>query len=329
MMNQRQTVPTIALTAGEPAGVGPDLIIKMALETFPVRLVVIADRDLLAARARQLKIPLTFSDFREDSPPHKPGHLTVLHVPLAAEVITGKLNVANAAYVIKTLQLAGMSCLQQKFSAIVTAPVHKGIINDAGIPFSGHTEFFAELTHTPRVVMMLIAEQLRVATVTTHLPLASVAATITPQALTQTVRILHADLQRRFNIAHPHIFVAGLNPHAGEGGHLGREEIEIITPTLQKLRAQGIQLTGPLPADTLFIPKYLQQADAFLVMYHDQGLPVVKYHGFEAAVNMTLGLPIIRTSVDHGSALELAGTGQASIGSLLAAMQLAIKLCQN
>lgn len=324
----KKTTSRIAITAGEPAGIGPDLILKIAQQQTTAPWVVIADRNLLAERAKQLNIDVTFSDY-EIAKQHQPGHLSVLHVPLKTKAIPGKLNVVNADYVIKTLQIAGAGCLQKEFAAVVTAPVHKAVINDAGIAFSGHTEFFAQLTQTPRVVMMLVAKQLRVALVTTHLPLAQVANAITAAAIEQTLRILQHDLQQRFKIVNPHIFVAGLNPHAGEAGHLGREEIEIIAPLLNKLRSEGMQLTGPLPADTLFIPKYSQQADAFLAMYHDQGLPVVKYHGFDEAVNVTLGMPIIRTSVDHGTALELAGTGHASTGSLMAAIALAIKLVEG
>jgi len=248
---------------------------------------------------------------------------------LAAPAVPGQLDVANARYVLQTLQMAVDGCLGGQFQAMVTAPVQKSVINDAGIPFSGHTEFLAENTGTARVVMLLAAGDLRVALATTHLPLAQVPAAITAASLTATLRIIHADLAGKFGIAKPCIAVLGLNPHAGEGGHLGREEIEVINPVLELLRAEGMNLLGPLPADTAFSPKLLEQADAYLAMFHDQGLPVLKYAGFGNAVNITLGLPIVRTSVDHGTALDLAGTGAASDGSLRAALELAIGLGVN
>lgn len=230
---------------------------------------------------------------------------------------------------LETLTRAGQGCLDGTFAGMITAPVHKGVINQAGIAFSGHTEFLAELTHTQQVVMMLATRGLRVALVTTHLPLKDVAAAITTERLERVIRILHADLQSKFGIAEPRILVCGLNPHAGEGGHLGREEIEIIEPTLERMRTQGVNLIGPLPADTLFTPKYLEHADAVLAMYHDQGLPVLKFKGFGAALNVTLGLPIIRTSVDHGTALDLAGTGKVDIGSLQVALETAYQMAAS
>ena len=258
--------------------------------------------------------------------PAPAGSLYVWDTALAAAVVPGELNKANAAYVLHTLTRAGQGCLDGHFAGMITAPVHKGVINEAGIAFSGHTEFLAELTHTEQVVMMLATHGLRVALVTTHLPLKDVAAAITPERLSRVTRILAHDLRTKFGIAQPRILVCGLNPHAGEGGHLGREEIEVIEPALQQLRGEGIDLIGPLPADTLFTPKHLEHCDAVLAMYHDQGLPVLKYEGFGAAVNVTLGLPIIRTSVDHGTALDLAGSGRIDSGSLQVALQTAYQM---
>jgi 4-hydroxythreonine-4-phosphate dehydrogenase len=313
----------IAITAGEPAGIGPDLALKLAGRTDAVRHVVISDRNLLAARARQLGETVTLVDYHPAPVALPAGALEVLHVPLVAPCIAGTLDPANARFVLDTLDRAVDGCLSGEFAAMVTAPVHKGVINDAGIPFTGHTEYLAARTHTPRVVMMLAGDNLRVALVTTHLPLRAVADAITREELDAVVRILHHDLCHRFGLADPHIVVAGLNPHAGEGGHMGREEIDIIEPTLDALRAEGMHLTGPLPADTLFNPDRLAGCDAVLAMYHDQGLPVLKYATFGHGINITLGLPVIRTSVDHGTALDLAGTGRASHGSLFAAVELA------
>ncbi|MDQ5891286.1 MAG: 4-hydroxythreonine-4-phosphate dehydrogenase, partial [Pseudomonadota bacterium] len=253
----------------------------------------------------------------------------LLPIAAPATIIPGQLNVANSAYVVETLTRACDGCLNGEFAALITGPVHKGIINDAGVPFSGHTEFFADRSRCDRVVMMLATEELRVALATTHLPLAAVSAAITRQSLHEVITILHHDLQTKFGIAQPQIYVCGLNPHAGEGGHMGREELDVINPALDELRQQGITLVGPLPADTLFQPKYLQHADAVLAMYHDQGLPVLKYQGFGRAVNITLGLPFIRTSVDHGTALELAATGSADPGSFITALNLAIKMIKH
>lgn len=317
-------LPIIALTAGEPAGIGPDLCVLLAQQPASMRVVVLADKSLLASRARALKLPLAIMDYAPlADQPAPPGVLEVMHVPLVAAVQPGKLDPANSRYVLETLRLAVEGCQSGTFDAMVTAPVHKGIINDAGIPFTGHTEFLAERTATSRVVMMLVGGGMRVALATTHLPLREVADAITQNSLAEVIRILHHDLVSRFGLAQPRILVAGLNPHAGEGGHLGREEIEVISPVLEALRAQGMNLLGPLPADTLFTPRMLAECDAVLAMYHDQGLPVLKHASFGGGVNVTLGLPIIRTSVDHGTALDLAGSGRADAGSLLAALDLA------
>ncbi|AXK38650.1 4-hydroxythreonine-4-phosphate dehydrogenase PdxA [Crenobacter cavernae] len=315
----------IAITAGEPAGIGPDLVLRLAELAGARRRVIVADRGLLEARARQLGLDVTLADYRRDAAPLK-GALEVLHVPLAAPAVAGKLDAANGRYVLDTLDVAIAGCVSGEFAAIVTAPVHKGVINEAGVPFTGHTEYLAERTQTHKVVMLLAGGGLRVALATTHLPLKDVSAAITREGLAEVIRILHADLVARFGIAVPRILVAGLNPHAGESGHMGREEIDVIAPVLEALRAEGMHLTGPLPADTLFQPRYLDHADAVLAMYHDQGLPVLKYASFGAGVNITLGLPIVRTSVDHGTALDLAGTGRAEPGSLFEAVALAEQL---
>ena len=312
----------LALTAGEPAGIGPELCLQLATEARDAGLVVIASRELLQARASALGLEVQLHDWQPGMVPEtRAGHLSVRHVDGCQSTLAGQLDAANSQYVLDTLTVAARGCLNGSFDGMVTAPVHKGVINEAGIVFSGHTEFLQELCGVERVVMMLATEELRVALVTTHLPLKDVSAAITPQRLTQVTRILNADLQTFFGIEQPRILVAGLNPHAGEGGHLGREEIEVIEPTLEQLRAEGIQLTGPLPADTLFTPHWLDNADAVLAMYHDQGLPVLKFQGFGRAVNITLGLPIVRTSVDHGTALDLAGTGKADAGSLHTAIR--------
>jgi 4-hydroxythreonine-4-phosphate dehydrogenase len=286
---------------------------------------------VLGARARLLGQSLELIDYRVDatSPTrtrHEPGKLRIVNFPTAVPVVPGTLNPDNATYVLQTLDFAAAACLRDEFDAIVTAPVQKSVINDAGFPFSGHTEYFADKTGSATPVMLLVADQLRVALVTTHLPLTAVSAAITPTTLSNVIHILDRDLQLRFGIATPRILVCGLNPHAGESGHLGREEIEVIEPVLRQLRAEGLTLTGPVPADTAFTPHMLAHADAVLAMYHDQGLPVLKNVGFGHAVNITLGLPIIRTSVDHGTALDLAGTGKADAGSLSAAVALAITI---
>lgn len=318
----------IALTPGEPAGIGPDLIISIAQQTILNNIIVIADKYLLQQRATLLNYPLEIIDYDPaiNFQLQKKGQLTVLHQPLIVDCVPGQLNKNNSEYVLATLQRAARGCLNKEFAAIVTGPVHKGIINDAGIKFSGHTEFFAEISNTEHVVMLLAAKQLRVALVTTHLPLRYVADAITENLLVKTLTILHHDLKKHFRIQQPRILVCGLNPHAGENGHSGREEIEIITPTLEKLRQQGMQLIGPVSADTAFLPKNLIEIDVVLAMYHDQGLTVLKHIAFDNAVNITLGLPFIRTSVDHGTALHLAGTGQADANSLLAAIEMANRI---
>lgn len=320
------TVARFALTPGEPAGVGPDLCLSLARWMQPWPVIAIASQAMLAERATQLGWEIELIPVDPGCWPDRPaesGGLYVWDTPLAAPVRPGHLDPANASYVLQTLTRAGHGCLNGDFSGMITAPVHKGVINDAGIPFSGHTEFLAELTGAEQVVMMLATRDLRVALATTHLPLREVADAITAERLSRVIRILHRELRDRFAIQRPRILVCGLNPHAGEGGHLGREEIDVIEPVLETLRQEDMQLIGPLPADTLFTPRHLQHGDAVLAMYHDQGLPVLKYKGFGAAVNITLGLPIIRTSVDHGTALDLAGTGRADSGSLLVALETA------
>jgi len=323
--------PRIIITPGEPAGIGPDLVVQLAQRDWPVELVVCADGALLTGRASLLGLPLQLLPYDAQRPAasQRAGTLTLLPVPLRAPVTPGVLDVRNGEYVVETLARACDGALSGEFSALITGPVHKGIINDAGIPFTGHTEFFEARAQSEKVVMMLATEALRVALATTHLPLKAVADAITPDSLRQVITILHHDLQHKFGIAAPHILVCGLNPHAGEGGHMGSEEIDTIIPVLDALRATGMNLSGPLPADTLFQPKYLDHADAVLAMYHDQGLPVLKYQGFGRAVNITLGLPFIRTSVDHGTALELAGRGTAEVGSFTTALNLAIKMIVN
>jgi len=315
----------LAYTPGEPAGIGPDLIIQLAQHKTLDDIVVIADSEMLAERAQQLELPLHIHSGTE-KPASPTGHsasLCVLPERQTAIAVAGKLDPDNANYVLNTLTRAAQGCLDGKFSGLVTGPVHKGIINEAGIPFSGHTEFLAKLCGDTHPVMMLATNSLRVALVTTHLPLRKIPDAITQDRLILTLRILHRDLQARFHIPKPHILVCGLNPHAGEDGHLGNEEIDIIEPALKQLINEGMDLIGPLPADTAFTPRLLKTADAVLAMYHDQGLPVLKHSGFGKAVNITLGLPITRTSVDHGTALELAGSGKAEIGSVEAALAMA------
>jgi 4-hydroxythreonine-4-phosphate dehydrogenase len=326
------SIPRIFLTPGEPAGIGPDLAVILARRRLPAEIVVVADPALLRERARHLRqrVEVVEVDPRARRPAaHRPGRLLVAPVPLRRPAQAGVLDPANASYVLDTLRQAVKLCEAHRRAALVTGPVHKAVINDAGIPFTGHTEFLAELTGVATPVMMLVAGTLRVALATTHLPLRAVPDAITETGLKAVLRVLAADLRARFGIARPRILVAGLNPHAGEGGHLGREETEVIAPALAELRAEGLDLTGPLPADTLFTPPVLDGADAVLAMYHDQGLPVLKHAGFGAAVNVTLGLPIIRTSVDHGTALELAGTGRADSGSLLGAIAMAAALARR
>jgi len=313
--------PVIALTPGEPAGVGPDLCLQLAQRPPDAALVLIADPAVLAERARLLKLPFTAREWQGRD--KADAGVFVLPVKTTRPVVAGRLDTANAPYVVETLKSAVDGCLRAEFDALVTGPVHKGIINDAGIPFTGHTEFLAERSGVPQPVMMLAAPGLRVALATIHLPLAEVPRAITRARLTAVIGVLHTDLRKKFGIADPVILVCGLNPHAGESGHLGREEIEVIEPVVGELAARGMRLRGPVPADTAFIPAQLAGVDAVLAMYHDQGLPVIKRHDFAHAVNVTLGLPFVRTSVDHGTALELAGTGRADVSSLVAAIDMA------
>lgn len=330
----------LAITSGEPSGIGPDLCLRLAEQDWPDELVVLGDRKLLEARATQIGWQATFRSYELTAPlqASRQGELTVCDIAADAPVVAGHLDVKNAGYVIRLLDRAIDGCQRKEFAAMVTAPLHKGVINDAGRPFTGHTEYLAEQTATPRVVMMLGGDTpqgpLRVALATTHLPLADVPAAITTEELTAVLRILHQDLRDKFGLANPRILVTGLNPHAGEGGHMGREETDVITPVLELLRAEGMTLIGPLPADTLFTPRVLPQGDAVLAMYHDQGLAPLKYATFGQGINITLGLPIIRTSVDHGTALDLAGRSindpaAADPGSLYAAVRLASQLAER
>jgi 4-hydroxythreonine-4-phosphate dehydrogenase len=319
--------PVIAITAGEPAGIGPDLCVALARERVAAQIVIVADRRLLIERAQTVGIALKCEDFVPGAgAPAADNCLRVAHLPLGAAVTPGKLDPANSAYVLRTLEAAVDGCRSGIFDALTTAPVHKGVINDAGFPFTGHTEFLAARLAVDHVVMMLVGGGMRVALATTHLPLHAVPSHITRESLEQTLRVLHRDLVSRFGLSRPRIAVAGLNPHAGEAGYLGSEEIVVIAPVLEALRAQGLDLTGPLPADMLFHPRQLTNFDCVLAMYHDQGLPVLKHASFGSGVNVTLGLPIIRTSVDHGTALDLAGTGKAEVGSLVEAIDVAAKL---
>ena len=319
--------PWIAVTSGEPGGVGPDLCLQLAAPRAAEipRLVVLGDRTLLAERAHRLGLSVSLRDWHPDQTPAA-ATLDVLHEALAVPASPGRLDPANAPYVLRLLDRACDGCVRGEFAAMVTAPVHKGVINQAGIAFTGHTEYLAERTGTPQVVMMLAGGGLRVALATTHLSLREVPDAITPVSLETTLRILHAEMQRKYGVAAPRILVAGLNPHAGEGGYLGREEIEVITPVLERLRSEGLHLLGPLPADTMFTPPILAQGDCVLAMYHDQGLTALKYASFGHGINVTLGLPIIRTSVDHGTALDLAGSGKADPGSLFVAVEQACEM---
>lgn len=318
----------IALTPGEPAGIGPDLCVQIAQRPHGAELVAVADPVLLAQRAEALGLALHLEPMDSARPPvpQRPGVLKFAPASLAAPVACGSPDIRNADYVLETLRTAVGGCMSGVFDAMVTGPVHKAVINEAGHGFIGHTEYLAELTGTPQVVMMLVTAGLRVALATTHLPLAAVPGAVTVPSLTAVIRVLNNALQGWWGIARPRILVCGLNPHAGEQGHLGREELDVIIPVLEALRGEGVDLQGPFPADTLFIPKYLDGADAVLAMYHDQGLPVLKYAGFGRAVNITLGLPFLRTSVDHGTAFDLAGTGTADSGSLEEALNTAIIL---
>lgn len=326
-------LPHLALTYGEPAGIGPDLCLLLARQNLPCYLTVVGAPQVLRARAKQLGLKLCF----HESPaayPQREGELWVLPRPAATSVIPGRLDPANARHVLDLIETATLGCLDGRFDALVTTPVHKGVINDAGIPFRGHTEFIASLTGGEPV--MMLATRLtsppvcfRVALATTHLPLREVPAAITSIRLKTVLEVLHRDLEARFHLSHPRLTVLGLNPHAGEGGHLGREEIEVIQPVLETLRGEGMRLLGPVPADTAFLSDRLENTDAFVAMYHDQGLAVLKYAGFGRAINLTLGLPIVRTSVDHGTALELAGTGRSDPASLLEAVAAAIELSRR
>ncbi len=321
-------MPVIAITPGEPAGIGPDLVLQAAQHKREAAWVVIADKTMLAERAQALALPLII-DEHTNSPATAAGCLTVMDVPLAEPVKPGVLAVANAQGTLAALDQAIAGCMDRRFHALVTGPMQKSIMMDAGMRFSGHTEHLAQKSGVEDVVMLLASDAMRVALATTHLPLQSVSAQLTPELLERRLRILQRGLQQQFGIEQPRILVCGLNPHAGEGGHLGREEIEVIEPVCQTLKAQGLDITGPLPADTLFTPQHLDSADAVMSMFHDQGLPVLKYSGFGCAVNITLGLPFIRTSVDHGTALDLAATGNVSHGSFSAAMSLAINMTEH
>lgn len=317
----------LAVTPGEPAGIGPDLLLQVAQKQWPAQLVAFADGQMLEQRAKQLGLSIKLVPYVAQSDHILPaGELYLVNIKTKVPVQSGTLDSENGHYVVETLRQACKKNLDGEFDAVVTGPVHKGIINKAGISFSGHTEFFAHESNTNDVVMMLATEGLRVVLATTHIPLAYVSKAITAERLHKVLHITNTDLMLKFGIKKPHIFVCGLNPHAGEGGHIGKEEILVINPALDALRAEGLNITGPLPADTIFNPKYLEQADVILAMYHDQGLPVLKYKGFGASVNITLGLPFIRTSVDHGTALDLAGTGQADAGSFNLAIEQAISI---
>lgn len=318
----------LLVSSGEPAGIGPDLCLSLASLNIP--LVILCDKKVLVSRAEALNVSIHFHDYIPQAPLiTQAGHLTVLSLPCPAPVIAGKLEVLNASYVLDLLELAAQRVQTGEFSALVTAPVQKSIINQAGVAFTGHTEFFADFYKKDTVVMMLACQQFRVALMTTHLPLAKVSEAITPALISQVIRQLDQSLKEDFGIRAPEILVAGLNPHAGEGGYLGREEIDSIEPAIRALNQEGIKIKGPFPADTLFSKDNINHADVFVAMYHDQGLPVLKYAGFGEAVNITLGLPVIRTSVDHGTALDLAGKGKASPGSLIAAVKMAAQMAEQ
>ncbi|HYP65964.1 MAG TPA: 4-hydroxythreonine-4-phosphate dehydrogenase PdxA [Steroidobacteraceae bacterium] len=323
-------IPRIALTSGEPAGIGPELCLALAAQELPCELVCFGDRALLEERAQLLHSAVSLRTWQPlpgaARTVHVPGELAVAHLPLAAASVPGRADPANARYVLALLDRAVEGTLAGEFDALVTAPVHKGVINDAGIAFTGHTEYLQRRTGSARAVMMLTSGALRVALATTHLPLRAVSEAVSADLLAEVAGILARELATRFAVPSPRIAVCGLNPHAGEGGHLGDEEVRVIAPAVARMRAAGIRAEGPLPADTVFVPQVLARFDAVLAMYHDQGLPVVKHDGFERAVNVTLGLPLIRTSPDHGTALELAGSGSANPASLLAAVQLASTL---
>jgi len=322
------SLPRLIVTSGEPAGIGPDLCLKLAEREWPCELVIAGDPDLLAERAQQLNLKLAFESHQPAKSPtaHRAGTVRISSQRLAAPCVPGRLNPANSRYVLELIDRAVAGCQSGEFDAMVTAPVQKSVINDAGIPFTGHTEYLAAKTAARMPVMMLAAGSMRVALATTHLPLKRVSESLSVEGLVGVMTVLDHDLRQRYGCSPPRILVCGLNPHAGEGGHLGREELEVIAPAIAIARQKGIAASGPVPADTAFTPHALADADVVLAMYHDQGLPVLKFAGFGAAVNVTLGLPIIRTSVDHGTALALAGTGQADAGSLIAAVDHAIAL---
>lgn len=329
-MNDATHLCRLLITPGEPSGIGPDITLKIAEKNIDATIIAIADPDLLDQRAKQLGINIdlnVINDVDTTTYRHQPGHLNVIPVP-AAPTQAGTLNTENSSYTLECLKLAANYCLDEKRTAMVTGPVHKGIINDAGFSFTGHTEFLADISHS-KPVMMLATPSLRVALATTHLPLNKVSEAITNESLEYTINTLNEFLKKHCGITRPSLLVCGLNPHAGEDGHLGMEEIEVISPTIEACRSNGVDIIGPIPADTAFTKKYLEQADAVLAMYHDQGLPVLKYSGFGEAVNITLGLPFIRTSVDHGTALDLAGTGKADENSMLTAIDMAITLSEN
>ena len=321
----------IAVTSGEPAGIGPDLCLQLARGPLPCELVCLGDRELLAARARLLDLKVNLWDYEPERPvrPHTPGTLAVLHSPLAHPCEAGKLDARNAAAVLAMLDRAAQGCLDGEFAAMVTAPVQKSTIIEAGYAFTGHTEYLAQRSGAARPVMLLASGTMRVALATTHLPLAQVAQAITGPLLHEVLTILDTDLRRWWGLARPRIAVCGLNPHAGESGHLGREELTVITPAVEQMRERGLTVSGPFPADTIFVPRLMAGYDAVLAMYHDQGLPVIKHAHFDEAVNITLGLPIIRTSVDHGTALNLAGTGHADVASLAAAVRMATTMAAH
>lgn len=316
--------PCIAITSGEPAGIGPDIIARIESSHYDARLVIVGDRDLIKHRANQIGFSHHYVDYQPTQEKTKTGLFEILHIPLATPCEAGKLNKLNANYVLKTLERACKGCLSGEFSAMVTAPVQKDIINQAGIPFSGHTEYLAEICDTKKPVMLLAAGNLRVALVTIHMPLRQVPDAINADLIIEIAEIVDHDLRSRFGLNNPHIKVCGLNPHAGENGYLGHEEIEFIIPAIELMQSRGMNVSGPYPADTVFTPMALSDADAVLAMYHDQGLPVLKHAGFHNAINTTLGLPIIRSSVDHGTALDLAGSDEANPGSLFAAIESAI-----
>ena len=316
-------MPLVALTAGEPAGIGPDLCALLAREKFSGRVVIVGDPDVIVERARMRGIPFDIPEYRDRA---SAPAISILPVPAAVPVVPGRLDVANARHVLAILDRALDGCVINEFDAMVTAPVQKSVLNDAGIAFTGHTEYLADRTATPLVVMLLVGGGLRVALATTHLALSEVPRAITRELIESVIRVLDADLRKRFGVMRPRILVAGLNPHAGESGYLGREEIDSIAPAIEALAREGFAVSGPFPADTLFTPRVLGEGDCVLAMFHDQGLPVLKYAAFGDAVNVTLGLPIIRTSVDHGTALDRAGAGEVDAGSLREAIALAFRM---